>query len=142
MPLARMAMYNKGVEIYLAPTADQREVWQSTVQHIALEGRCFVLSCNQYMKRDMVPEEILENENLKPGESIESRGGSVIISPLGEILEGPLWDKEGILFAELDPEDVVKGKFDFDAAGHYNRPDVFRFEVPDQPEILNVKTKK
>ncbi len=142
MPLARMAMYRKGVEIYLAPTADQREVWQSTVQHIALEGRCYVLSCNQYIEKSMIPEEILQYDKLEQSKELESRGGSVIISPMGNIIAGPLWDREGILYAEPDLKECVKGKFDFDVNGHYNRPDVFKFDVPDQPDILNVtKTK-
>jgi len=142
MPLARMAMYQKGVQLYIAPTADQREEWQYTIQHIALEGRCFVLSCNQYVNKDMIPEEYLKKDGIKRTKSLESRGGSLIVSPMGKILAGPLWDKEGILYAELDLNEVVRGKFDFDVAGHYNRPDVFTFKVPDQPALLKVKTKK
>ncbi len=142
MPLARMAMYQKGVQLYIAPTADQREEWQHTIQHIALEGRCFVLSCNQFVNKDMIPEEYLIKDGIKRDKNLESRGGSLIVSPVGEILAGPLWDQEGILYAELDLNEVVRGKFDFDVAGHYNRPDVFKFDVPDQPAILQVKTKK
>lgn len=142
MPLARMAMYQKGVQLYIAPTADQREEWQHTIRHIALEGRCFVLSCNQYVNKDMIPEKYLRKDGLKRDESLECRGGSLIVSPMGKTLAGPLWDQEGILYADLDLDEVVRAKFDFDVAGHYNRPDVFKFDVPDQPPSLKVKNKK
>jgi len=135
MPLARMAMYGKGVEVYLAPTADARPRWQSTLQHIALEGRCFVLGCNQYVTREMYPDD-LEDEiraELEGWPEVLCRGGSAIYAPLGECLAGPLFDGEGILTAELDPGEVARGKFDFDAAGHYARPDVFRFRVNEAP---------
>ena len=129
MPLARMAMYQKGVQIYLAPTADSRDNWQATMRHIALEGRCFVLGCNQFVTRDMYPTDLPGYEELASQPEVMCRGGSVIISPLGDVLAGPLFDKEGILTAELDMAEVVRGKFDFDAAGHYNRPDIFEFKV-------------
>lgn len=129
MPLARMAMYSKGVQIYLAPTADSRDTWQATMRHIALEGRCFVLGCNQYVTRSMYPADLPGYEELANQPDVMCRGGSVIISPMGEILAGPLFDKEGILTADLDMGEIIRGKFDFDVAGHYNRPDIFRFSV-------------
>lgn len=132
MPLARMAMYQKGVEIYLAPTADARESWQSTMQHIALEGRCFVLSCNQFVRKSDYPERFREELNDEP--EIMSGGGSVIVSPMGEVLAGPLWNEEGLLTAELDYSVLAKSKLDFDVVGHYARPDVFRYEAVGQPE--------
>ena len=136
MPLARVAMYNKGVEIYLAPTADARESWQSTMQHIALEGRCFVLSANQFVKKSDYPPQYfadLSNEN-----GIMSAGGSVIYSPMGELLAGPLWNEEGLLTAELDFSVLVQSKLEFDVVGHYSRNDVFELEVVNQPDILKV----
>lgn len=133
MPLARVAMYRRGVEIYLAPTADMRDTWQSTMVHVALEGRCFVLSCNQFVTKDMYPADLPGIKDLENQPDIMSRGGSVIISPLGQIMAGPLWDKEGILYADLDLAEVAKGKLDFDVVGHYARPDVFDFDVPRQP---------
>ena len=136
MPLARMSMYQKGVEIYLAPTADSRETWQSTMQHIALEGRCFVLASNQYVRKSDYPERYLED--LKDEPEIMCAGGSVIISPMGEILAGPLWNKEDLLTAELDFSILAKSKLDFDVIGHYSRNDVFSFEVNKQPDILKV----
>ena len=133
MPLARMAMYGKGLDIYLAPTADARERWQSTLQHISLEGRCFVLGCNQFVTRDMYPDDLEIKEELEAWPETLCRGGSAIYSPLGDLLAGPLWDREGILYADLDMSEVPRGKFDFDVTGHYARPDVFHFWVDQEP---------
>jgi nitrilase len=135
MPLARMAMYRKGVEIYLAPTADARPTWQGTLQHIALEGRCFVLGCNQYIRKADYPERY--QEEIKKEPEIMSAGGSVIIAPTGEVLAGPLWDQEGLLTAELDFSVLAQSKLDFDVVGHYARPDVFTFEASGQPETID-----
>ena len=134
MPLARMAMYGKGVQIYLAPTADSREVWQATMRHIALEGRCFVLGCNQYVTKDMYPKDLAGYEDLASQPDVMCRGGSVIISPLGEIVAGPLYDEEDILYADLDLADVVRSKLDFDVVGHYARPDVFQLLIDELPK--------
>ncbi|MFN2198118.1 MAG: carbon-nitrogen hydrolase family protein, partial [Anaerolineales bacterium] len=114
MPLARMALYSKGVEIYLAPTADARETWQATLRHIACEGRCFVLGCNQFVTKEMYPQDLEGLEDLAEQPEILCRGGSAIISPLGEVLAGPLYDQEGILYADLDLAEVARAKFDFD----------------------------
>jgi nitrilase len=133
MPLARMSMYQKGVEIYIAPTADSREEWIATMKHIALEGRCFVLGCNQYYTKSMYPKNYLdgledEPENICPG-------GSIIVSPLGKVIAGPLFGEAGVLIAELDLDDVTKSKLDFDVIGHYARNDIFKFKVNGQPDI-------
>ena len=133
MPLARMAIYGKGVEIYLAPPADARERWLATLRHISLEGRCFVLGCNQYVRRDMYPEDLEIRDELEAWPETLCRGGSAIYDPLGECLAGPLWDQEGILFADLDMGAIARSKFDFDVTGHYARPDVFRLEVDERP---------
>jgi len=137
MPQARMAMYQKGVEIYIAPTADSREEWTATLKHIALEGRCFVLGCNQYYTKNMYPEKYTETvasepENLCPG-------GSIIVSPLGKVIAGPLYGKAGALIAELDLEDVTRSKLDFDVIGHYARPDIFEHLVHGQPDTYREK---
>jgi nitrilase len=129
MPLARMAMYQKGVDLYLAPTADSRDTWQATLRHIACEGRCFVLGCNQFVTKDLYPNDLPGIDELADQPEIMCRGGSAIISPLGDIIAGPLYDQEGILYADLDLEEVTRGKFDFDVVGHYARPDVFSFDV-------------
>jgi nitrilase len=135
MPLARMTMYGKGVEIYLAPTADARDRWQSTLQHIALEGRCFVLGCNQYVRRDMYPDDVEIRDELLAWPEKLCRGGSAIYSPLGECLAGPLWDEPGTLFADLDMTAIARAKFDFDVTGHYARPDVFQLRVDEEPKL-------
>ena len=137
MPLARMSMYKKGVEIYIAPTADAREEWAGTMQHIALEGRCFVLGCNQYFTKSMYPKKY---QHLVKEESEEmSRGGSVIVSPMGKILAGPLFDKAGALIAELDLEEINQSKLDFDVIGHYSRDDIFQLDILNQPEMKEEK---
>ena len=131
MPLARTFMYSKGVELYLAPTADSRDTWQATIQHIACEGRCFVLGCNQFVTRDMYPADLREHPELAGQPEVMCRGGSAIISPLGGVIAGPLYDEEGILYADLDMGEIVRAKVDFDAVGHYARPDVFQLLVND-----------
>jgi nitrilase len=117
MPLLRAAMYAKGIQFYCAPTVDDRETWQASMRHIAIEGRCFVLSACQYSRPD----------GAGPRETI--RGGSVIVGPLGNVLAGPSYDEECTLTAELDAGETAEGKFDLDVAGHYSRPDVFRLVV-------------
>ena len=129
MPLARMAMYGQGVELYLAPTADSRDTWHATLRHIACEGRCFVLGCNQFMTKDAYPADLLAIEELAEQPELMCRGGSAIVSPLGQVLAGPLYDREGMLFADLDLAETVQGKFDFDVVGHYARSDVFQLTV-------------
>jgi len=133
MPLARMTLYAKGVELYLAPTADSRDSWQATLRHIACEGRCFVLGCNQFVTKDMYPANLPGIEELADLPDIMCRGGSAIISPMGEILAGPLFDEEGILYADLDMREITRSKFDFDVVGHYARPDVFQLIVNEEP---------
>lgn len=140
MPLARMAMYQKGVQIYLAPTADHRDSWQSTMQHIAVEGRCFVLGCNQFVTKDMYPEDLPGIKELADQPEIMSKGGSVIVNPEGKILAGPLWDEEGILYADLEMDDLRKSKMDFDVTGHYARDDVFQLSVANQPDTIEGST--
>ncbi|HEY8600330.1 MAG TPA: carbon-nitrogen hydrolase family protein [Thermomicrobiales bacterium] len=136
MPLARTALYTKGVELYLAPTADARDAWQSTIQHIALEGRCFVLAANQYVTKGMYPHDLgpeaLSDLEMAPEEM--SRGGSAIVSPLGDYLAGPLYGSEGILYADLDPDALAGARFDFDPVGHYARPDIFSFAVDERSQ--------
>jgi len=133
MPLARMAMYSKGVDIYLAPTADARDTWQATLRHIACEGRCFVLGCNQFVTKSMYPAELPGVEDLAGQSEVICRGGSAIVSPLGALIAGPLYDQEGMLFAELDPGEIPRSRFEFDVTGHYARPDVFRLIVNEKP---------
>lgn len=125
MPLARLTLYEQGIQLYMAPTADERDTWQATMVHIACEGRCFVLGCNQFVRTESYPDHL--KAQIAPEKMTMSRGGSVIISPLGHLIAGPLFDQEGILYAQLDLTEVYKGKMDFSAVGHYGRPDVFDF---------------
>jgi len=133
MPLARYAMYAKGVDLYLAPTADSRDIWQATLRHIAYEGRCFVLGCNQFVTKGMYPPDLAGIAELVEQPEVMCRGGSAIVSPLGNVLAGPLFDAEGTLFAELDLGEIPRGRFDLDVTGHYARPDVFQLLVNERP---------
>jgi len=135
MPLLRTTMYSKGLQIYCAPTADNGDNWQYTMRHIAMEGRCFVLGCNQFTRRsDYPPDNVFPNAiSDKDGDRVLCRGGSIIVSPLGEVLAGPNYSSEELLVATIDLNDVIRGKYDLDATGHYNRPDVFTLYVNEKP---------
>jgi len=131
MPLFRAAMYAKGVGVWCAPTVDEREVWQATMRHIAVEGRCFVLSACQYLLRSHFPDDVHPVQGDDP-EAVLISGGSVIVSPFGEVLAGPLRDREGVLCARLDLDEIPRGRFDLDVSGHYARPDVFTLTVDER----------
>ena len=133
MPLLRTSMYEKGVEIWCAPTADARDTWLPSMRHVAIEGRCFVLSCNQFARRADYPADYPTAFGDDPA-TVVTRGGSCIIDPFGEVLAGPLFGEEGILCADLDRDQVARGKFDFDVTGHYARPDVFQLTVDERPK--------
>ncbi|MEM6901899.1 MAG: nitrilase-related carbon-nitrogen hydrolase [Pseudomonadota bacterium] len=139
MPLLRMAMYAKGVNIYCAPTADDRDSWPATMTHIALEGRCFVLSACQHLTRGQCPDDYAAIQG-DDADTVLMRGGSMIVSPLGQVLAGPSYEPETILTAELDLDEIARGKYDFDAVGHYARPDVFRLHVDERPQMPVVTT--
>lgn len=128
MPLLRTAMYAKGIELYCAPTVDDRDTWAASMRHIAFEGRCFVFSAVQYLKRGDCPADYpcVQGDDA---ETVLIRGGSVIANPQGVTLAGPNFEGEGILSAEIRCEEIVEGKYDLDVVGHYARPDVFRLIV-------------
>jgi nitrilase len=128
MPMMRMAMYSKNVALYCAPTADDRDTWISSMQHVALEGRCFVLTACQFLRKQDFPKTVRVQLGDSP-DSVLMRGGSAIINPLGRVLAGPHYEGERILTASLDLDEIERGKFDFDVAGHYSRPDVFQLIV-------------
>ena len=125
MPLARFALYESGVEVYLAPTAEDTEQWHDSMRHIARESRAFVLSCCVFQRASSYPDDV----PLAEGDELMGRGGSAILAPDGSYLAAPLWDEEGVLYAELDPQRLYEARQRFDPAGHYHRPDVFRLEV-------------
>ena len=129
MPLLRTTMYAKGIELYCAPTVDDRDSWIPTMRHIACEGRCFVLSACQYL-----------GDETQPGSAGVSspliRGGSCIVSPFGELLAGPVYGSEQILTAEVDLGEIVRGKFDLDVVGHYSRPDIFQLHVDEKAQRI------
>ena len=133
MPMMRMSMYDQGIELYCAPTADDRETWISTVKHIALEGRCFVFSSCQFFTKADYPSEF-DISNIVGDEPI-MKGGSCIISPLGKVLASAGNKKRAIIYSEINLDEIIQGKYDFDVVGHYSRPDIFKLKV-------NKKSKK
>ena len=140
MPMLRMTMYAKGISIYCAPTADDRETWLPTMRHIALEGRCYVLTACQVIRRGDFPADYrctISNDS----EEILMRGGSSIIDPLGNVLVGPVFNEEALLTSQLDMDALVRAKLDFDVAGHYARPDVFSLRVNENPQLAVVADK-
>ena len=134
MPALRLAMYQQRVTIYCAPTADDRDSWQSTMQHIALEGRCFVLSSCQHLRRKDFPSERMNNRLPEAPDTVLMRGGSSIHDPLGKLLAGPVFGEDALLTAELDLSIIPGAQMDFDPVGHYARPDVFSLHVNTAPQ--------
>ncbi len=132
MPQLRLAMYGQGIELYCVPTADDRETWLPTMRHIAVEGRCFVLSATQYAVRSDYPADYPVE---KPAQAVMMAGGSCIIDPLGQVLAGPARGAETVITADLDLDQIVRGKFDLDITGHYARPDIFRLMVNRNPQV-------
>ena len=128
MPQVRLAMFSQNVELYCAPTVDDRESWQPSMRHIAMEGRCFVLAACQYLTRQDCPDDYpVEDDRFPDGTLI--RGGSVIVDPMGNVVAGPVYDREDILIADLDADSIIRGKFDLDVAGHYARPEIFKLKI-------------
>lgn len=129
MPLLRMAMYGKGVEIWCAPTVDERDIWQCSMRHIAHEGRMFVVSACQYQPSPAQQGTVVKHwDDERP----LINGGSVIVGPLGDVLAGPLKGETGLLVAEINTDDLVGARYDFDPVGHYARPDIFRLHVDER----------
>ncbi|KAI1728828.1 carbon-nitrogen hydrolase domain-containing protein [Ditylenchus destructor] len=131
MPLLRTTMYNKGIQLYMAPTVDDRDAWQSTMRTIALEGRCFVLSACQFLRSSAFPE---DHPAHGDGDNVLIRGGSCAFSPLGEILLEPDFQSEKVAIVECDLDEVIRGKFDLDVVGHYARPDIFQLFVNEKEQ--------
>jgi len=136
MPLLRTAMYAKGIEIWCAPTVDDRDIWQTSMSHIAYEGRNFLVSACQFQPP---PSGTTNMDKAWPKNKPLIRGGSVIMSPMGEVLAGPLYGREGLISTKIDLDELIKARYDLDQAGHYSRPDIFKLEV-DEKERPPVST--
>jgi len=132
MPLARVALYEKGVSIYISPNTNDNEEWQSTIRHIAIEGKCFFINSDMYFTKEMYPGDMQRPEDISWLPEKVCRGGSCIVDPFGHYETEPLWDEEGIIYASLDLEKVPKSRMEFDPCGHYSRPDVLRLTVDDK----------
>jgi nitrilase len=128
MPLARFALYESGVEIYIASTADDADAWQATLVHLARESRAFVIAPCHFQRASAYPDDFPLRAELD-GQEVLGRGGSAILAPDGSYLAGPAYDDEAILYAELDPALLRAERQRFDPAGHYHRPDVLRLKV-------------
>ena len=132
MPQLRLAMYAQGIQLYCAPTVDDREAWQGTMRHIALEGRCFVLAACQFARRSDYPDDYPVAADGP--DTVLIGGGSVIIDPLGVVLAGPAGAGEAVLVADLDLATIDRAVLDLDVVGHYARPDIFRLDVDTRPK--------
>ena len=135
MPLARFALYDAGIEIYIASTADDADAWQATLVHIARESRAFVVAPAHFQRAGGYPESFPLRAELE-GIDLIGRGGSAVLAPDGSYLAGPLFDEEGILYAELEPARILEERQRFDAVGHYHRPDIFQLSVR-TPSAMN-----
>jgi len=130
MPLARYSLYSQGIEIYIAPTYDSGEAWTGTMQHIAREGKCWVLSCGVALQRSDLPEDFPKLDELYPTEEDWiNPGDSLVVSPTGEIVSGPLSQEKGVILVDIDVELAARSRRAFDVAGHYSRPDIFTLEI-------------
>ena len=132
MPLARVALYEKGVTLYISPNTNDNPEWQHTIKHIAIEGRCYFINCDMYFTKDMYPDNLNRKEEIDRLSDIVCRGGSCIVDPYGHYVTEPVWDREEIIYAELDMEKVPMSKMEFDPTGHYARPDVLKLWYEDK----------
>ena len=126
MPLARVALYEKGISIYISPNTNDNEEWQSTIRHIAIEGHCYFINCDMLIRKSSYPGDLNEYEALSGLNGTVCRGGSCVIDPFGHQVGDCIWDEEGIIFADLDMQKVPASKMEHDVCGHYSRPDVLR----------------
>ncbi len=131
MPLARVALYKKGITIYISPNTNDNIEWQDTVSHIAIEGHCYFINCDMIITKDSYPKDLKTYDEVEKLPDICCKGGSSIVDPYGHIIAGPVWNEEAILFAELEMDKVPMSRMEFDATGHYSREDLFEFSFKD-----------
>lgn len=132
MPLARTALYEKGIGIYISPNTNDNKEWQDTIRHIAIEGHCFFINCDMFFEKSDYPEFLSDEAKAEVAalpSDIVCRGGSCVIDPYGHEASETVWDKEAVIYAELDMQSVPASRMEFDAVGHYSRPDVLKLEV-------------
>ncbi len=132
MPLARVALYQKGVALYISPNTNDNEEWQNTIRHIAIEGHCFFINADMYFTKDMYPKTASGDEEIAKLNDIVCRGGSCVIDPYGHAVSETVWDKEEIIYADLDMQKVPASRMEHDVCGHYARPDVLKLSVEDK----------
>ena len=132
MPLARVALYEKGVTLYLSPNTNDNEEWQATIRHIAIEGHCYFINCDMVFDRSQYPSDLNAREEIARLPEKVCRGGSCIVDPYGHYVTEPVWDREALIYADLDRNAVPASRMEFDACGHYSRPDVLRLEYEDR----------
>ena len=132
MPLARVALYQKGITIYISPNTNDNPEWQSTIRHIAIEGKCYFINADMIVRKSSYPSDLNEAEAISRLPETVCRGGSCIVDPYGHYVTEPVWDKETIIYAELDMNLPASCKMEHDAVGHYARPDVLELKVNEQ----------
>lgn len=132
MPLARAALYQKGVTLYISPNTNDNEEWQATIRHIAIEGHCYFINCDMFFTRDMYPKDLRAQQEIGRLPDVVCRGGSCVVDPFGHYVTEPVWDREAILYADLDMQQVPMSRMEFDACGHYARPDVLELKVQEK----------
>lgn len=132
MPLARVALYEKGVTLYISPNTNDNEEWQATIRHIAIEGHCYLINSDLFFRRDSYPRDLATAHEVAALPDVVCRGGSCIVDPYGHYVTEPVWDREAIIYADLDMDKVAASRMEFDACGHYARPDVLSLNVRDE----------
>lgn len=132
MPLARVALYQKGITLYISPNTNDNPEWQDTIRHIAIEGHCYFINADLFFRREDYPKTVSGEEEISKLKEIVCRGGSSIIDPFGHEVVGPIWDREEILYADLEMDKVISAKMEHDVCGHYDRKDVLSLQVRDE----------
>ena len=132
MPLARVALYEKGVAFYISPNTNDNPEWQDTIRHIAIEGHCYFINCDMLITKASYPKDLKEYDKLAGLPEIPCRGGSCVVDPFGHVVSDCVWDKEEIIYADLDMQKVPASKMEHDVCGHYARPDVLKFSFEEK----------